>query len=64
MPVPEKRDKDNDQAANTPADDAGIPDEDAYDDAETAREAREEAEKLDAIPYERLKKEDAGTEDE
>ena len=60
--MPENQGHDNDEATKpSEADDQNIPDEDAYDDAETAREAKEEAEKLNAVPYERHKKE--GTSD-
>jgi len=46
--------------ARTNTDEATIAAEERLQDEETAREAREEAEKLEAVPYERLKHEDDG----
>lgn len=48
----------NHTGEKTNTDEATIAAEEALQDAETAREARDEAEKLEAVPYERLKKED------
>jgi hypothetical protein len=48
----------NHTGEKTNTDEATIAAEEAWQDAETAREARDEAEKLEAVPYERLMKED------
>lgn len=59
MPEPE-RSPENADVTTSPnpvqPPDANLPDEEAYGDAEAAEEARAEAEKLDAVPYERFKK--------
>jgi hypothetical protein len=47
----------NHTGERTNTDESTIAAEEALQDAETAREAREEAEKLEAVPYERVKKE-------
>jgi hypothetical protein len=47
----------NHSGQKTNTDEATIAAEEALQDAETAREARQEAEELEAIPFERMKKE-------
>ena len=42
----------------SPGEEAAVRAEDAYDDAQSAHEARAEAEELDAIPWERLRKDE------
>lgn len=61
MPEPDRGHTDQDakspEGPPRPADPA-VPDEDATDAAASAGEARAEAEKLNAIPYARLKKDE------
>ena len=61
MSEPDRSTGDEDsKSASTAAgsDDGAVKDDDAFEDAETDREAREEAEKLNAVPYERVKKDE------